>query len=151
MKKSTLMIGLPAMLMMTAATAETLPQLASPVEINTNHQVVINGDTYHKQPQASTVDFAQAVKLYAGDVVTKDSLSLSSKATGTIFVTLSSEQSAQSLAKDLGLELVFSHGKSAVFKAPAYVELLTLNETLNQDKRVQAVKIELANNKYLAE
>lgn len=129
--------------------ANNLPELAAPVEIEASESVVVNGQTFNKviEPSA-TADFADTVKLFAGDLVTKGSFNLTSKATGLVFVTLIEGQDAKAVATDLDLKLVFANGNSAVYKAAENVDLLSLNDELFNDSRIKAVKIELANNKY---
>ncbi|GIU44092.1 hypothetical protein TUM4438_14510 [Shewanella sairae] len=149
MKPSIFLSAAAVTLFSSLSMANGLQELASPVEIQTSEVVVVNGQTFNKviEPSA-TSNFADTVKLFAGDVVTKGSFSLASKATGIIFVTLVDGQNAKQVAADLQLQLVFANGNSAVFKADEGVDLLNLNDNLFNDSRIKAVKIELANNKY---
>ena len=149
MKPSIFLSAAAVTLFSSLSMANGLQELASPVEIQTSEVVVVNGQTFNKviEPSA-TSNFADTVKLFAGDVVTKGSFSLASKATGIIFVTLVDGQNAKQVAADLQLHLVFANGNSAVFKADEGVDLLNLNDNLFNDSRIKAVKIELANNKY---
>lgn len=149
MKLSTFLPAIAVTLFSSITLANGLQELASPVEITASEFVVVNGQAFNKviEPSA-TVNFADTVKLFAGDVVTKGSFTLASKATGMIFVTLVEGQNAKGIAEDLDLKLVFANGNSAVFKAGENVDLLNLNDNLFNDSRIKAVKIELANNKY---
>ncbi|HGS5163050.1 TPA: hypothetical protein ACMDUA_000268 [Vibrio harveyi] len=110
--------------------------------------VEINGQDYRK---LSVDNLSEAAELHAGDEVFKNAFSNVSKATGLIFVTVKNPADAKAVAKELKLEVVFTQGESAVFKASEGQDLLGISDYLNADSRVKASKIELNSGKYRAQ
>lgn len=131
-----------------AAAANSLPDLNGPAQIKTSAPIEVNGQDLVKVLNGDT---QPAEHLFAGDKLAKGPFNSISKATGKVFVNLTVGANAATLAADLGLDLVFTNGKTAVLKATDNTDLLKLTDALHNDSRVSASKLELVSNKHKPE
>ncbi|PMO46614.1 hypothetical protein BCT11_04975 [Vibrio sp. 10N.222.52.B12] len=134
--------------MAATASAQQLAEQPTPELFVASDALEVNGQDYRK---LSVDNLSEAAELHAGDEVFKNAFSNVSKATGLIFVTVKSPADAKAVAKELKLEVVFTQGESAVFKASEGQDLLGISDYLNADSRVKASKIELNSGKYRAQ
>ncbi|RXJ73576.1 hypothetical protein CS022_08725 [Veronia nyctiphanis] len=151
MKKQTIsVLALAAAMTSGLAQAEVkgLQELDNPSLVLNVQQLDVNGSEYQKViPQQ--LQSGEALKgLFAGDKLVESMFAKPLQATGLVFATLSDSADAKAVAKEFGLELVYSRKGNTVFRAPETVDLLSVNDHLSADSRVKAVKIELNNNKF---
>lgn len=151
MKKQTLTaVAIATAMLSGAAYAEEkgLQDLDNPALVLNVQNLEVNGIDYQKvNPQQ--LASGEALKgLYKGDKLVKSMFANPLKATGLVYATLSGTDEAAAVAKEYGLELVYSRKGNTVFRASQATDLLAVNENLRLDSRVTAVKIELDDNKF---